>query len=175
MIMQIDDLPEDMKDAFTNLKHGSATIEAEVMDALETTNSLEDFGDRVDDLMTNLIQEAQGARAIFSANGEIVLDAVKFLEWINGAKRMNVGFKDLRGFKTLWDIPDLVLPSCVFVSGFDVACKRLSNDTNIVRIADEAARCMGVKWKNIPEDSETIDNKSTGLTEEFRKAHGNVA
>jgi hypothetical protein len=34
---------------------------------------------------------------------------------------------------------------------------------------------MGVKWKNIPEDSETIDNKSTGLTEEFRKAHGNVA
>jgi hypothetical protein len=153
MIMQIDDLPEDMKDAFTNLKHGSATIEAEVMDALETTNSLEDFGDRVDDLMTNLIQEAQGARAIFGANGEIVLDAVKFLEWINGAKRMNVGFKDLRGFKTLWDIPDLVLPSCVFVSGFDVACKRLSNDTNIVRIADEAARCMGIRWKNIPGDT----------------------
>ena len=169
--MDIDDLPEDMRDAFENLKHGSATIETEITNALETTNRIEDFGDRVDDLMTSLIQEAQGARAIFcSTNEEIVLDAVKFLEWINGAKRMRVGFGDLEKFKTLWDIPDITLPSCVFASGFDVACKRLSNDSNIVRIADEAARCMGVKWTNIPDNCGAIEDPNTELMTGFRKS-----
>ena len=75
--------------------------------------------------------------------------AVKFLEWVN-TRQIIADFNDLERFKTLWDVPDIILPRHVFVSGFDTACKLLSNDSSIVRIADQSTKNIPVKWANVP-------------------------
>ncbi len=79
--MRFEDLPGPMQDAFESLKHGSATIEADIQDALESAGSLDDFSRRVETSMNDLIQEALGAKVAFCESGcesgkePIVLDA----------------------------------------------------------------------------------------------------
>ncbi len=151
--MRFEDLPGPMQDAFECLKHGSATIEADIQDALESADSLEDFCSRAETALNSLIEEAVGMRVAFSRCTEpVVLDAVKFLEWVN-TRQMIASFEDLEKFKTLWDVPDIILPRHVFVSGFDAACKLLSNDSSIVRIADQSTKNIPVRWANIPKET----------------------
>jgi hypothetical protein len=147
-----EDLPDNMQEALKHLVHGSSTIETKVHVALEEVN-LAGFSERVEILMDSLVQEAIGTKYVFCGIHEgVVLDAVKFLEWINGTKRLHVDFTDLGKLKTLWDVPDTVLPNYVFASGFEVACKLLSHDSSIVRIADQSAKHIHVEWVNIPQD-----------------------
>ena len=139
--MELGDLPADMRDAFEHLKHGSSTIETNVHVALDTSADLDGFIKCVEILMDSLVKEAIGTKDVFCGLHEgVVLDAVKFLEWINGTKRLHVEVTDLEKFKTLWDVPDTVLPNYVFASGFEVACRLLSHDSSIERIADQSAR-----------------------------------
>ncbi|MFZ3167671.1 MAG: hypothetical protein WA130_08650 [Candidatus Methanoperedens sp.] len=146
-----EDLPDNMQEALKHLGHGSSTIETNVHVALEASVDLAGFSERVEILMDSLAQEAICTKAVFCGIHEgVVLDAAKFLEWINGTKRLNVEFTDIGKFKTLWDVPDTVLPNYVFASWFEVACKLLSHDLSIVRIADQSARRIPVKWVNIP-------------------------
>ncbi len=151
--MEFGDLPADMQDAFERLKHGSSTIETDIHVALEASVDLAGFSERVEILMDSLAQEALCTKSLFCGIHEgVVLDAVKFLEWINGTKRLHVDFTDLWKLRTLWDVPDTVLPNYVFASGFEVACKLLSHDSSIVRIADQSAKHISVEWVNIPQD-----------------------
>lgn len=148
-----EDLPNNMQAALKHLRHGSSTIETNVHVALKASVDLAGFSERVEILMDNLASEAICTKAFFCGiHDGVVLDAEKFLEWINGTKRLNVEFTDLGKFKTLWDVPDTVLPNYVFASGFEVACKLLSHDSSIVRIADQSAKHIPVKWVNIPQD-----------------------
>lgn len=57
--MKIEDLPEELKEEVEALKHGSATIECDVNDALESAENLDDFKARVSNSMDDLIGEAQ--------------------------------------------------------------------------------------------------------------------
>ena len=148
-----EDLPDIMQEALKHLLHGSSTIETNVHVALETSVDLAGFSERVEILMDSLAQEAICTKAVFYGIHErVILDAAKFLEWINGTKRLHIDFTDIGKFKTLWDVPDTVLPNYVFASGFEVACKLLSHDSSIVRIADQSAKHIPVKWVNIPQD-----------------------
>ena len=157
-----EDLPIEMQDALEHLGRGSSTIETNIHVALEDANDFEDFRQRAGILMDSLIQEANRTKSVFCGiHVGVVLDAVKFLEWINGTKRLHVVFTDLEKVKTLWDVPDTVLPNYVFASGFEVACKLLSHDSSIVRIADQSARQIPVEWVNIPQDLNTEKKAST--------------
>lgn len=160
-----EDLPDNMQEALKHLGHGSSTIETNVHVALEASVDLAGFSERVEILMDSLAQEAICTKAVFCGIHEgVVLDAAKFLEWINGTKCLNVEFTDIGKFKTLWDIPDTVLPNYVFASGFGVACKLLSHDSSIVRIADQSARRIPVKWVNIPQDLIGATKASTDIS-----------
>ena len=160
-----EDLPIEMQDALEHLGRGSSTIETNIHVALEDANDFEDFRQRAGVLMDSLIQEAKRTKSVFCGIHEgVVLDAVKFLEWINGTKRLHVDFTDLGKFKTLWDVPDTVLPNYVFTSGFEVACKLLSHDSSIVRIADQSARQIPVEWVNIPQDLNEAKKASTDIS-----------
>lgn len=102
-----EDLPIEMQDALGHLGRGSSTIETNIHVALEDANDFEDFRERAGILMDSLIQEANRTKSVFCGIHEgVVLDAVKFLEWINGTKRLHVVFTDLGKVKTLWDVPD---------------------------------------------------------------------
>lgn len=160
-----EDLPIEMQDALEHLGRGSSTIETNIHVALEDANDFEDFRQRAGILMDSLIQEVKRTKAVFCGIHErVVLDAVKFLEWINGTKRLHMEFADLGKFTTLWDVPDTVLPNYVFASGFEVACKLLSHDSSIVRIADQSARQIHVEWMNIPQDLNEAKKASTDIS-----------
>jgi len=160
-----EDLPIEMQDALEHLGRGSSTIETNIHVALDDANDFEDFRERAGVLMDSLIQEAYRTKVVFCGIHEgVVLDAVKFLEWINGTKRMHVEFADLGKFTTLWDVPDTVLPNYVFASGFEVACKLLSHDSSIVRIADQSAKHIPVKWVNLPQDLKEATKASTDVS-----------
>jgi hypothetical protein len=60
--MNFKDLPEDLQEQIDMLKHGALTIQADVWDALESTESIEEFRLQVDNCMDELISEAQGVR-----------------------------------------------------------------------------------------------------------------
>ncbi len=157
-----EELPDDMQVALEHLGRGSSTIQTNIHVALEDANDFEDFRQRAGVLMDSLIQEAKRTKSVFCGIHEgVVLDAVKFLDWIYGTKRLHVEFTDLGKFTTLWDVPDTVLPNYAFASGFDVACKLLSHDSSIVRIADQSAKQIPIKWVNIPQDLNTEKKVST--------------
>ena len=160
-----EDLPIEMQDALEHLGRGSSTIETNIHVALDDANDFEDFRQRAGVLMDSLIQEANRTKSVFCGiHDGVVLDAVKFLEWINGTKRLHVEFADLGKFTTLWDVPDTVLPNYVFVSGFEETCKLLSHDSSIVRIADQSARRIPVEWVNIPQNLNTEKKVSTDVS-----------
>jgi len=173
--MRPEDLPIEMQDALEHLGRGSSTIETNIHVALEDANDFEDFRQRAGVLMDSLIQEAKRTKSVFCGiHVGVVLDAVKFLEWINGTKRLQIDFTDLGKVKTLWDIPDTVLPNYVFASGFDYACKLLSHDSSIVRIADQSARRIPVEWVNIPQDLNTEKKVSTDVSMAAERADAAV-
>lgn len=160
-----EDLPDNMQEALKHLGHGSSTIETNVHVALEASVNLAGFSERVEILMDSLAQEAICTKSVFCGIHEgVVLDAVKFLDWINRTKRLQVDFTDLGKVKTLWDVPDTVLPNYVFVSGFEVVYKLLSHDSSIVRIADQSARRISVKWVNIPPNLNEVTKASTDIS-----------
>jgi hypothetical protein len=160
-----EDLPNNMQVALKYLGHGSSTIETNVHVALKASVDLAGFSERVEILMDSLAKEALCTKAVFCGIHEgVVLDAVKFLDWINGTKRLHVDFTDLGKVKTLWDVPDTVLPNYVFASGFEETCKLLSHDSSIVRIADQSARQIPVKWVNIPQDLNKEKKASTDIS-----------
>ena len=57
--MKIEDLPEELREMVEALKHGSATIECDVKDALENAENLDDFKVRASNAMNDLIGEVQ--------------------------------------------------------------------------------------------------------------------
>lgn len=57
--MDIEDLPEEIREMVEGLKDGAATIECYVKDALEIAEDTEDFKERVSCEMASLIAEAQ--------------------------------------------------------------------------------------------------------------------
>ncbi len=57
--MNIEDLPQEMREMVEALKHGSSTIECDVNDALENAEDLDDFKARVSNVMNDLKGEAQ--------------------------------------------------------------------------------------------------------------------
>lgn len=63
--MEFDKLPEDMQDGIIALKHGSATIEADVLDALDEAENLKDFQERVKAAMAALKEEIEAVFKMF--------------------------------------------------------------------------------------------------------------
>lgn len=63
--MDFEDLTEDLKDKYRMLKHGSATIQADVEDALEDAENIEDFREKVRDKMKALIYECKDVSSQF--------------------------------------------------------------------------------------------------------------
>lgn len=55
--MEIEDLPEDLREMVEGLRHGSNTIECDVKDALENAESLDDFKANVSNAMHDLVGE----------------------------------------------------------------------------------------------------------------------
>lgn len=62
--MEIEELPEDLRELVESLKHGSATIECDVKDALEIASDVDDFRARVSCEIDSLISEAQMVKDI---------------------------------------------------------------------------------------------------------------
>uniref|UniRef100_A0A6M3JGI9 Uncharacterized protein n=1 Tax=viral metagenome TaxID=1070528 RepID=A0A6M3JGI9_9ZZZZ len=57
--MEIEDLPEDLREMVEGLRHGSNTIECDVKDALKIASDVDDFRERVCCEIDSLIGEAQ--------------------------------------------------------------------------------------------------------------------
>jgi len=55
--MEIEDLPEDLREMVKALKHGSNTIECDVNDALENAGDLDEFKANVSNAMHDLVGE----------------------------------------------------------------------------------------------------------------------
>ncbi len=62
--MELEELPEEMKEMVEGLKDGSATIEVSVMDALEIASDVDDFRERVNCELDSLVSEVQMVRDI---------------------------------------------------------------------------------------------------------------
>jgi len=63
--MNLEDLPEELKERIDDLQYGPASIEAEVQDALATAENIEDFREIVRDKMKTLIEECKGISDTF--------------------------------------------------------------------------------------------------------------
>ncbi len=150
--MDIEGLPEDMKDGYYALKHGAYTIECEVTDALDQANDLSAFKEAVRNKMQDLISEAQGIFAAFCDEPKaIVLDAKKYAIWISGLTAAPRAQNHNVQYKTLWDIPFSYLPEYVFESGFEIARQQLPSDGAYVSISYPAAKELKISWINVPE------------------------
>jgi hypothetical protein len=150
--VDIEGLPEDMKDGYYALKHGAYTIECEVTDALDQANDLSAFKEAVKVKMQDLISEAQGIIATFCDEpNTIVLDAKKYAIWINGLAAAPRAQNYCVQYKTLWDIPFSYLPEYIFESGFEIAKQQLPSDGACVNISYPAARELNISWINVPE------------------------
>ncbi|MCE8429538.1 MAG: hypothetical protein J5U19_14265 [Candidatus Methanoperedens sp.] len=57
--MKYEELPENMQTQIDELKHYAQTIGSDVLDALESAESLEEFRSQVDISMDEIISEAQ--------------------------------------------------------------------------------------------------------------------
>jgi hypothetical protein len=60
--MEYEKLPENIREKIDALKRGALTIQADVLDALESAGGLEEFQLQVDNCMDEIISEAQGVR-----------------------------------------------------------------------------------------------------------------
>lgn len=62
--MEYEKLPENIREEVDALKYGALTIQADVLDALESAESLEEFRSQVDSSMDEIIGEAQKVREV---------------------------------------------------------------------------------------------------------------
>ncbi len=62
--MKYEELPEDVQKRIEELKHYAQTIQSDVLDALESAESLQEFRSRVDNSMDEIIGEAQKVREV---------------------------------------------------------------------------------------------------------------
>lgn len=60
--MELEELPEHIREMVEALKHGSNTIECDVQDALDNAENLDDFMARVSNAMNDLIGEAEAIK-----------------------------------------------------------------------------------------------------------------
>lgn len=73
--MELDQLPEDMQDQIDLLKHGSSTVQMDILDALDSAKDIGEFKSLVDARMHDLIGEAQSAlEALGTGKGVIIND-----------------------------------------------------------------------------------------------------
>lgn len=71
--MKHEELPEDMQKQIEELKHYAQTIQSDVLDAIESAESLEEFHSRVDSSMDEIISEAQKVREILGTGKRSVM------------------------------------------------------------------------------------------------------
>jgi hypothetical protein len=64
--MKYEELSENMQKQLYELKHYVQTIQSDVLDALESTECLEEFRSQVDRNMDEIISEAQKVRKVLS-------------------------------------------------------------------------------------------------------------
>jgi FtsZ-binding cell division protein ZapB len=62
--MKYEKLPENMQKQIDELKHYAQTIQSDVLDALESAESLEEFRSQVDSSMDEITSEAQRVREV---------------------------------------------------------------------------------------------------------------
>ena len=68
--MKYEDFSEDDRHQIGMLHYGSLTIEAEVNDAMEQAEDLNDFQERVDTLMDKLINEAKTVKGLLGSGND---------------------------------------------------------------------------------------------------------
>jgi len=62
--MKIDELPKDMQEAIIMLKNNSATIEADVLQALDEAKDTESFIESINSAMNDLEEEINSTRQL---------------------------------------------------------------------------------------------------------------
>jgi len=71
--MKYEELPENIQKQLDELKHYAQTIQSDVLDALESTENLEEFRSQVDSSMDEIIGEAQKVREILGTGKRSVM------------------------------------------------------------------------------------------------------
>ncbi len=71
---EYEELPEDVQKHIDELKHYSQTIQPDVLDALESAESLEEFRSRVDSSMDEIIGQAQKVREVLGTGKRSVVN-----------------------------------------------------------------------------------------------------
>ena len=71
--MKYEELPKNMQEQIDTLNHGALTIPTDVLDAMESTESLEEFRSQVDSSMDEIISEAQKVREVLSTGKRSVV------------------------------------------------------------------------------------------------------
>jgi hypothetical protein len=113
--------------------------------------NLKDLIGRELDITDVTLDEA--VKVLFSKT-EIVLDAKRYSTWINGITTSLETSDFFKKRKTLWDLPFTYLPKYVFVSGFEIAQKRLPSDGSGVQISEQVAKELNISWANVPGGSQ---------------------
>ena len=71
--MKYEELPENIQKQVEKLKHYAQTIQSDVMDALESAESLGEFRSQVDSSMEEIINEAQKVREVLGTGKRSVV------------------------------------------------------------------------------------------------------
>lgn len=71
--MKYEELPENMQKQIDELKHYAQTIQSDVLDALESAESLEEFRSQVNSSMDEIISETQKVREVLYTGKRIVI------------------------------------------------------------------------------------------------------
>lgn len=72
--MNYEELPENMHKQIDELKHYSLTIQSDVLDAIESAKSLEEFRSQVDSSMDEIISEAHKVREFLGTGKRSVVN-----------------------------------------------------------------------------------------------------
>ncbi len=80
--MRFEELPEDLQDYIIKLKHVSWTLQSDVFDDLDSANTIEEFRNKVDESMNNIIGEAKEILKVLG-NGKLeISDTWQLLMYI---------------------------------------------------------------------------------------------
>jgi len=71
--MKYEELPENIQKQIDELNHYAQTIQSDVLDALESTNSIKEFRSQVDSSMEEIISEAQKVREVLGTGKRSVM------------------------------------------------------------------------------------------------------
>lgn len=69
-IMKFEELPEDIQKEMKNMKYYSQTLQADISDAMESSNNLEEFRIEIHHKMSDLIGEINKILGIFENIGQ---------------------------------------------------------------------------------------------------------